>query len=100
MGCRRLEFYDSLRMEVWVKIHQFRVSVMGFSRQHKNSRNWYYTWEVIWIIRLVKISRVVFIISAIRRSLSLDGNRTLVLISAGNRRFMLYEVDGPGIHQI
>ena len=41
MGHRRLEFNDSLRMKVGVKIRQFMAMVMVFSRQHKNSRNWY-----------------------------------------------------------
>ena len=41
MGCRQLEFNDSLRMEVRVKICQFRARVMFFSRHHKNSRNLY-----------------------------------------------------------
>ena len=41
MGCKWLEFYDSLRMEVGVKVRQFRVSVMVSSRQDKYPKNLY-----------------------------------------------------------
>ena len=38
IGYRWLEFSDSLRMEVGVKIHRFISRVMVFSHQHKNLR--------------------------------------------------------------
>ena len=39
--CSQLGFNHSLRMEVGMKIRQFRARVMVFSRQHENSGNWY-----------------------------------------------------------
>ena len=52
------------------------------------------SWEVIWIIILVKISRAFSKILGVRGSLSSASNGALVLINADHRWFMLKRVMG------
>ena len=52
------------------------------------------SWEVIWIVRLVKVLRAFFQIPGVGQSLRLASNGIPVMVSIGHRQFILMRLMG------